>query len=172
MRISCPAGAGGKPSTIQDMLDLILRGGTVIDPAQGTRGLRDVGVERGKITAVETSLTERAERVIDVSGKIVSPGLIDLHAHVFDGVVSNGLDPDLAGVRAGVTTVVMTNDPLDPEEVSVWMNGLENDGQFQSVVRLDRLLREWSEPRGTTSKRFRTLGRAANGFGAVMTDDA
>ena len=88
------------------MRDLILRGGTVIDPAQGTRGLRDVGVERGKITAVETSLTERAERVIDVSGKIVSPGLIDLHAHVFDGVVSNGLDPDLAGVRAGVTTVV------------------------------------------------------------------
>jgi len=88
------------------MLDLILRGGTVIDPVQGTRGLRDVGVERGKITAVETSLTERAERVIDVSGKIVSPGLIDLHAHVFDGVVSNGLDPDLAGVRAGVTTVV------------------------------------------------------------------
>jgi hypothetical protein len=47
---------------------------------------------------------------------------------------------------AGVSTVVMTNDPLDPEEFPVWMNGVENDPQFQPVLRLDRILREWSEP--------------------------
>jgi hypothetical protein len=47
---------------------------------------------------------------------------------------------------AGVTTVVMTNDPLDPAEVSVWMNGVQDDRQFQAVIRLDRLLREWSDP--------------------------
>src|SRR6185295_1894177 len=49
---------------------------------------------------------QAATRIIDVTGKIVTPGLIDLHAHVFDGVTSNGVDPNLAGVRAGVTTIV------------------------------------------------------------------
>ena len=88
------------------MYDLILRGGTVIDPSQGWRDARDVAVEGGKIVAVESSMPGDAQRVIDVSGKLVTPGLIDLHAHVFDSVASNGLDPDLAGVRAGVTTVV------------------------------------------------------------------
>jgi hypothetical protein len=47
---------------------------------------------------------------------------------------------------AGVTAVVMTNDPLDPDEMPVWMNGVENDAQFQPVLRLDRILREWSKP--------------------------
>lgn len=47
---------------------------------------------------------------------------------------------------AGVATVVMTNDPLDPAEMPVWMKGIEEDGNFQAVIRLDRLLREWSDP--------------------------
>lgn len=47
---------------------------------------------------------------------------------------------------AGVSTVVMTNDPLDPEEMPVWMRGVESDARFQPVLRLDRILREWSDP--------------------------
>jgi hypothetical protein len=47
---------------------------------------------------------------------------------------------------AGVSSVVMTNDPLDPEEMKLWMNGAQRHPQFQPVLRLDRLLREWSEP--------------------------
>ena len=47
---------------------------------------------------------------------------------------------------AGVSTVLMTNDPLDDEEVRYWMNGAHRDGQFLAVLRLDRLVREWSEP--------------------------
>lgn len=47
---------------------------------------------------------------------------------------------------SGVATVVMTNDPLDPEEAPMWMNGAQANTEFQSVIRLDRLVREWSEP--------------------------
>jgi len=47
---------------------------------------------------------------------------------------------------AGVSTVVMTNDPLDPNETQVWMSRVEHGPKFQAVLRLDRILREWSEP--------------------------
>lgn len=86
---------------------LLVKGGRVIDPSQDLDSVRDVAVTQTKIAAVEPDIPAgRAAQVVDASGKIVTPGLIDLHAHVFDGVVSNGVDPDLAGVRAGVTTVV------------------------------------------------------------------
>jgi dihydroorotase len=90
------------------MFDLVLKGGTVIDPSLGLHGQLDVAVEDGRIAlmGVMPLAADEAQRVIDVSGKIVVPGLIDVHTHVFDGVSNNGVHPDLAGVRAGVTTVV------------------------------------------------------------------
>jgi dihydroorotase len=89
------------------MYDLLVKGGTVIDPAQGINGLHDVAVEGGKIARVAPSIpAEEASRVVEVKGKIVTPGLIDLHSHVYDGVNGNGVNPDLGGVRAGVTTMV------------------------------------------------------------------
>jgi dihydroorotase len=89
------------------MYDLLLRGGMVIDPAQGLRGTLDVAVQDGRIARVGAPEPEPAAlRVVDVTGMTVTPGLIDLHTHVFDGVASNGVHPDLAGVRAGVTTIV------------------------------------------------------------------
>ena len=89
------------------MYDLLLKGGTVIDPAQNVRGTFDVAVENGKIAGVAANIpASEARRVIHVPGKIVTAGLIDLHTHVFDGVAANGVHPDIAGVHAGVTTVV------------------------------------------------------------------
>jgi dihydroorotase len=89
------------------MYDLLLKGGTVIDPGQDLRGALDVAVEDGKIARVAANIPKsEARRVIDVPGKTVTPGLIDLHTHVFDGVAANGVHPDIAGVHAGVTTVV------------------------------------------------------------------
>jgi dihydroorotase len=89
------------------MYDLVLKGGTVIDPSQGLNAALDVAIENGKIAAVAPDIaTTEAKQVIDVPDRIVTPGLIDLHTHVFDGVAGNGVNPDLAGVRAGVTTVV------------------------------------------------------------------
>ena len=89
------------------MYDLLLKGGTVIDPSQDLQGVHDIAVQDGKIASIAPSIpVEEATRVIDVQGKTVTPGLIDLHAHVFSGVISNGVHPDLGGVRSGVTTLV------------------------------------------------------------------
>ena len=89
------------------MYDLLIRGGTVIDPSQDIHGLHDVAVQDGKIARVAPGISaEEASRVIDVVGKIVTPGLIDLHTHIYDGVNGNGVEADLGGVRAGVTTMV------------------------------------------------------------------
>jgi dihydroorotase len=89
------------------MFDLLLKGGMVLDPAQDLRGVLDVAVQDGKIASVAKNISaSEAKRVIHVPGKTVTPGLIDLHTHVFDGVAANGVHPDIAGVHAGVTTVV------------------------------------------------------------------
>jgi dihydroorotase len=89
------------------MYDLLLKGGHVIDPSQDLRGVLDIAVENGKIAKVAANIpAAEARRVADIPGKTVTPGLIDLHTHVFDGVAANGVHPDIAGVHAGVTTVV------------------------------------------------------------------
>jgi dihydroorotase len=89
------------------MYDLLIKGGTVIDPSQGINGLNDVAVEDGKIARVAASISiEEASRVVEVKGSIVTPGLIDLHTHIYDGVNGNGVQADIGGVRAGVTTMV------------------------------------------------------------------
>jgi dihydroorotase len=89
------------------MYDLLLKGGAVIDPAQDLRGALDIAVQDGKIASVAANIpASEARRVIHLRGKTVTPGLIDLHTHVFDGVAANGVHPDIAGVHAGVTTVV------------------------------------------------------------------
>jgi len=89
------------------MYDLVIRGGRVIDPAQGIDGPMDVAVGGGKIAAVMPDIPLReAGNVIDATGKMVTPGLIDLHTHVYDGFLNNGANPDVVGVSQGVTTVV------------------------------------------------------------------
>jgi dihydroorotase len=89
------------------MYDLVLKGGTVVDPSSGLDGVLDIAVEKGVIARIAPGIDPvEAARVIEVRGKIVTPGLIDLHAHVFEGVNRTGVNPDLGGVHAGVTTIV------------------------------------------------------------------
>src|SRR3954471_23392649 len=93
--------------------DLLLRGGRVICPASGIDGISDVAVRDGRIAAVaDTILPSAAAEVVDVSGKLVLPGLIDTHAHVYQYFTGRfGLNPDMVGVRSGVTTVVDQGGP-------------------------------------------------------------
>jgi dihydroorotase len=95
----------------QQRFDLVLKGGRVIDPAQGIDAVHDVAIAKGKIAAVGPDLAATGKS-IDVRGALVLPGLIDTHAHVFRHVTGRfGLDADLVGVRSGVTTLVDQGGP-------------------------------------------------------------
>lgn len=93
--------------------DLLLRGGHVICPASGVNGVMDVAVRKGKIAAVKRNiLRASAKEVVDVRGKLVIPGMIDTHAHVYQYVSGRfGLNADLVGVHSGVTTLVDQGGP-------------------------------------------------------------
>jgi dihydroorotase len=103
--------AGG--AYAQQPYDLVLRGGHVIDPRNAISDTRDVAILGGKIAAVEPKIDPaRALKAVDVSGLFVTPGLIDIHTHVFAGTGErrsyagdNSVYPDGFTFRAGVTTV-------------------------------------------------------------------
>ena len=89
------------------MYDLIIKGGRVIDPAQKIDGRLDIGVNGETIAALGKDIPSSGGRqVIDAAGKIVTPGLIDMHCHVYSHVHDTSVEPDDAGVKQGVTTVV------------------------------------------------------------------
>ena len=89
------------------MADLLLKGGEIIDPARDVRERADVAVSGGAVSAIGADIDPAgAKRVVDVRGCVVVPGMIDLHTHVYEGVNENGINPDIAGVRSGVTTLV------------------------------------------------------------------
>lgn len=94
-------------------IDLLLKGGRVIDPAAGRDGIADVAVAEGRILAVEPAIPAGAAReVIDVSGRLVLPGMIDTHAHVYQYVTGRfGLSPEMVGVQSAVTTLVDQGGP-------------------------------------------------------------
>src|SRR5689334_15767139 len=97
----------------QQKYDLLLKGGHVIDPKNRISAVRDVAIANGKVAAVENRIDPaEAFKVVDVSGLYVSPGLIDIHVHVFAGTGERGsyagdnsLYPDGFTFRVGVTTV-------------------------------------------------------------------
>ncbi|WP_441278706.1 amidohydrolase/deacetylase family metallohydrolase [Tardiphaga sp. 172_B4_N1_3] len=93
--------------------DLLLRGGRVIDPAAGVDGIKDVAIRNGKIAAVQSDiLPTSAKEVVDVTGKLVLPGMIDTHAHVYQYVSGRfGMQPDMVGVQSGVTTLIDQGGP-------------------------------------------------------------
>jgi dihydroorotase len=103
------------PQEQKPEFELLIRQGHVIDPKNGLNAVRDVAIADGKIAAIAEKIApERAGRVVDATGLYVTPGLIDIHAHVFFGTeenayLSNGptaVPPDNHSFRSGQTTLV------------------------------------------------------------------
>lgn len=87
--------------------DLLLTGGRVVDPSQDLDTIADVAFADGKVTAIGPNLArEGVTDIRDVSGKLVTPGLIDLHTHVYWGGTSIGVDPTDYARRCGTTTMI------------------------------------------------------------------
>jgi dihydroorotase len=107
-------GAGTAQSPPAAKYDLLIRGGHVVDPRNKISAVRDVAIVDGKIAAVAAKIDPaQAVKSIDASGLHVTPGLIDIHAHVYTGTGEprsyagdNSVYPDGFALRVGVTTVV------------------------------------------------------------------
>jgi dihydroorotase len=108
------AGAIGSASADigpDDTFDLLIKGGDVLDPSQSLRGKRDIGIRYGVVQALEADIpAARAQRVLDASGKLVTPGLVDLHTHVYPYGSAIGIPADELVAHQCTTTCVSAGD--------------------------------------------------------------
>ena len=103
-----PARAAMAPD---DKFDLVIKGGDVLDPSQGLRGRRDIGIRYGLVEALEPDIpAARALRLLDAGGKLVTPGLIDLHSHVYPYGSAIGIPADELVAHQCTTTCVSAGD--------------------------------------------------------------
>jgi dihydroorotase len=93
-----------------DGYDLIITGGRVIDPSQKFDQIADIGIRNQKIVEIKPQLTKKSAQTINASGKIITPGLIDLHAHCYPQVSAIGLPADELVYLTGTTTFVDAGD--------------------------------------------------------------
>jgi dihydroorotase len=90
----------------RQLKNIVLKGGRLLDPASGLDREQDIHIRDGVVAAIGADLKADGATVIDVKGLIVTPGLIDVHLHLMNGLGAFGVDPDIFGVGSGVTTVV------------------------------------------------------------------
>ena len=94
-----------------DKFDLVIKGGEVLDPSQSLRGRRDIGIRYGIVEALEPEIpAARALRVLDAAGKLVTPGLVDLHTHVYPYGSAIGIPADELVAHQCTTTCVSAGD--------------------------------------------------------------
>jgi len=84
--------------------ETVIKGGRVIDPALGVDNTLDVAIAGGKIAEIAANIDAADAHVIDAAGQVVTPGLIDLHTHIYWGVTYWGIEPDPVAAKTGVTT--------------------------------------------------------------------
>jgi dihydroorotase len=90
-----------------DMYDMVLSNGRVVDPGQGVDAVTDLAFADGKVAALGQGLAARGAREVhDAAGKVVVPGLIDIHAHVYWGATYLGVEAERVARRSGTTTFV------------------------------------------------------------------
>ena len=93
-----------------DGYDLIITGGRIIDPSQKFDQIADIGIRNQKIVEIKPQLTKKSAQTINASGKIITPGLIDLHAHCYPQASAIGLPADELVYLTGTTTFVDAGD--------------------------------------------------------------
>lgn len=94
-----------------DKYDLLLRNANVLDPSQGLAGMRDIGMRYGQIETIEAGISpDRANRVMDAGGRLVTPGLVDLHAHTYAFGSAIGIPADELVAHQCTTTTVSAGD--------------------------------------------------------------
>jgi dihydroorotase len=101
-----PISAFGLPREREknDMYDVLLRNGEIVDPSQGIHKIASVAIQDGKIAEVADDILEaKAKKVVPAEGKIITPGLIDIHSHPGAGFVWIGVPADEIGINTGVT---------------------------------------------------------------------
>jgi len=90
----------------RQLKNFILKGGRLIDSASGLDGQQDIHVRDGLVTEIGADLKADGATVVNVKDCVVTPGLIDVHLHLMNGLGAFGVDPDIFGIGSGVTTVV------------------------------------------------------------------
>ena len=117
VRLSAATVAASMPAVLRgamgpnDKFDLLIKGGEVLDPAQRLRAVRDIGMRNGVVESVAADIpADRALRVITANGRLVVPGLIDLHAHTFPYGSAIGIPADELVPFQGTTTAVSAGD--------------------------------------------------------------
>jgi dihydroorotase len=106
-----PGGSALAAMGPNDKFDLVIKGGEVLDPSQNLRARRDIGIRWGMIEAVEPDIpADRALGVLSASGKLVCPGLVDLHSHVYPYGSAMGIPADELLTFQGTTTMVSAGD--------------------------------------------------------------
>jgi dihydroorotase len=108
---SASMGGSALAQSPAEKFDLVIKGGEIIDPSRGMHARADVGLRFGRIAAIEPEIpAAHATRMIDAKGKLVTPGLIDLHAHVYPYGSAIGLPADELVPQTCVTTFVSAGD--------------------------------------------------------------
>jgi dihydroorotase len=90
------------------MNEWILRGGLIYDGSGGAPFRGDVLLKDGKIAAIENEIVNRQSEIVNAQDFVIAPGLIDLHAHVYDGMNLHSISPAAIGLKTGVTTILDT----------------------------------------------------------------
>jgi dihydroorotase len=105
------SGAFAQALKTGERYDLVIKGGEVLDPSRNLRGIRDIGIRNAVIATVKADIPDKlAVQTIDARGKLVTPGLIDLHAHVYPLGSAIGLPADELAPQTATTTFVSAGD--------------------------------------------------------------
>ncbi|MGN6721367.1 MAG: amidohydrolase family protein, partial [Marmoricola sp.] len=131
-----------------DSYDILIRGGRVVDPTHDLDGVVDVAIAGGEVVAVGTDLSGSADRVVDATGSLVLPGLVDLHVHIASHVAPGAAHKMLA--RAGVTTALDLSGPA----ASVVEEGARSGVGLQVAV-VEQVKPEVHMPRNPTRAQIR-----------------